>query len=65
MTSTATTPRIIKRHCGGYLAVSEEGSRFTVGVEGDTEEEVRQRFQESLKMWERTTENAEEDTYDA
>ena len=65
MMNIATTPRIVKRHCGGYLALSEEGSRFRIGVEGDTEEEARKRFQESLKMWERTTENAEEDTYDA
>ena len=61
-----TIPRVFERQCGGYLAVSKEGSRFKIGVEADTEEEALQRFDESLKRWERLFEEEESNQrYDA
>ena len=61
-----TTPRIIQRKCGGFLAVSTEGSRFKIGVQGQTEEEARQRFEESVTMWERIVASGEpQPRYDA
>ena len=61
-----TTPKIIERKCGGFLAVSTEGSRFKIGVEGKTEDEARQRFEESVTMWERIAATEEpQPRYDA
>ena len=44
-------PRLLRRLCGGWLAVSEDGSALLIGVEGATEEEARQRFAEALVRW--------------
>ena len=46
-------PRIFERKCGGFLAVSGDGSRFKIGVEATTEEEARQRYRKALARWER------------
>ncbi len=46
--------------------VCTEGSRFKIGVEGKTEDEARQRFEESVTMWERITATVEpQPRYDA
>ncbi len=61
-----TTPKIIERKCGGFLAVSTEESRFKIGVQGQTEEEARQRFEESVTMSERRAASEEsQPRYDA
>lgn len=35
----------------GWLAVSEPGSVLNLGVVGETEDEVRQQFQDELEAW--------------
>lgn len=52
-TELHTTPRTIKRHCGGWLAVSTDNSRFAIGVEGQTEKEALDKWWECLRRWER------------
>ena len=46
--SSAVTPIVIARECGGFLAVSPVGFRLQIGVEGDTEEEARHTFEARL-----------------
>lgn len=46
-----TEPRISKRHCGGWLAVSEEGAILKIGVTGETEQQVRDSFGQAIKEW--------------
>ena len=59
-TIEAGMPKVIKRRCGGYLAISEEGCRFNIGVIAETEEAVRQRFREALQRWERLSQEERE-----
>ncbi len=44
-------PKLIKRACGGWLAVSEEGSPIGLGVEGASEQDARTRFEEAVREW--------------
>lgn len=42
---------MIRRTCGGWLAVSAPGMRFKIGVTGPTEEETKERFRASYHRW--------------
>ena len=42
---------MIRRTCGGWLAVSAPGSRFLIGVTGPTEEETKERFRAAYREW--------------
>lgn len=42
-------PKMIKRRCGGYLAVSPRGSRLLIGVTADTEHEAHILFIQSYR----------------
>ena len=44
-------PALIRRECGGWLAVSEEGSVLRIGFEGATEEEALQAFGVGRDKW--------------
>ena len=44
-------PRIIKRECGGFLAVSPRRARFRVGVTADTEAEAEAKFWSAYVRW--------------
>jgi hypothetical protein len=44
-------PNLIRRTGGGWLAVSPAGSRFSLGVTGLTEEEVREKFRFTYCRW--------------
>jgi hypothetical protein len=44
-------PKICRRKCGGYLAVSEEGSSLRIGVIGQSEEEARRLFKQEILEW--------------
>lgn len=49
---TKYRPRLIERMCGGWLAVSEPGSRFQIAVVGETAERAEARFVASIQEWE-------------
>jgi hypothetical protein len=42
---------MIRRTCGGWLAVAAPGSMFLIGVTGPTEEETKERFVYSYRRW--------------
>jgi len=42
---------MIKRRCGGYLAVSPRGSRFGIGVTADSEQEAHILFIKAYRRW--------------
>lgn len=46
-------PTVLERGCGGWLAVSEPGAPLKIGVEGDTEQQARERFAVALAAWHR------------
>lgn len=41
-------PRMIKRECGGWLAVSPRGCSLKIGVTGETEQGTRDQFAASF-----------------
>jgi hypothetical protein len=44
-------PNLIRRTCGGWLAVSPGGADFSVGVTASTEEEAREKFRFTYSRW--------------
>ncbi len=44
-------PNLIRRTCGGWLAVSPGGAAFSVGVTATTEEEARDKFCFTYSHW--------------
>jgi hypothetical protein len=46
-------PRLIKRHCGGWLAVSPSGCSLKIGVTGPTSEAAEANYRESYIAWAR------------
>jgi len=46
-------PRLIERHCGGWLAVTPRNWPLAVGVESDTQEGAVIAFQAEMERWSR------------
>lgn len=44
-------PKIVRRQCGGWLAVSPPSTTLRIGVTADTEEEVRAQFRRARDRW--------------
>lgn len=51
--NTSTVPVLVERDYGGWLAVSESGSRIRIGVIGDSEGEARSKFAATVAEWEK------------
>lgn len=49
--TTAHKPRLRRRDCGGWLAVSEPDDDLRIGVTGPTEVEARKRFGHAVEAW--------------
>lgn len=49
--SIEISPKILPRHCGGWLAVSPERCPIRIGVTAETEAEVREKFAKSMTQW--------------
>lgn len=47
------TPRLIERHCGGWLAVTPRNWPLAVGVQSDTREGAVAAFQTAMERWSR------------
>lgn len=52
--SVVPIPRMIKRKCGGYLAVAPRDARFVMGVTADTEQEAHILFIQEYRRWTET-----------
>jgi hypothetical protein len=44
-------PLIVKRKCGGWLAVSPALAELRIGAVGNTEEEARSNFSRLVRQW--------------
>lgn len=44
-------PDMIRRRCGGWLAVAPDGACFSMGVTAPTEEEAREKFGSAFGRW--------------
>jgi hypothetical protein len=44
-------PDIMRRSCGGWLAVAPAGGQFSIGVTAPTAEEARERFRTVVRRW--------------
>lgn len=51
-------PKVTKRLCPGWLAVSPEGAKYRIGVTGPTEEETRERFFQAYERWDHVVQEA-------
>lgn len=58
--SMQIVPQIIKRQCGGWIAVSGKDASLKIGVTASTEEEARAAFHQAMLEWEEIL-NAEDD----
>lgn len=52
-------PRVLRRECGGWLAVSPPGAEIRIGAIGITAESARERFRNELREWARLLEEPE------
>jgi hypothetical protein len=46
-----TQPVLIRRNCGGWLAVSPLEATLKIGVIAPTEDEARELFRKSVERW--------------
>ncbi|MGF6425374.1 hypothetical protein [Bradyrhizobium elkanii] len=44
-------PEIQPRACGGWIATTARGAALSFGVTANSEAEVRERFETSLRRW--------------
>lgn len=44
-------PDLIKRHCGGWLAVAPSNSPLRIGVTGETEKDTILKYKLAAKKW--------------
>jgi hypothetical protein len=47
------SPRLIQRHCGGWLARSNREDRLQIGVIAGDPDEALSRYASALRDWER------------
>jgi hypothetical protein len=44
-------PSVIHRSCGGWLAFTPTGAKFTLGVTAATAEDAREQFSSEVRRW--------------
>lgn len=49
--SIVPKPKLRRRKCGGWLAVSSKEARFQIGVTADTEQEAHILFIQAYRRW--------------
>jgi hypothetical protein len=47
-------PRLVRRNCGGWLALPPRESSLRIGVWADTEEEARLKYRTAVDEWRAT-----------
>jgi hypothetical protein len=48
------SPRLVRRHCGGWLALAPRGASLRIGVWADSEDAARQKYGTELAAWRAT-----------
>lgn len=51
LANTQIAPELMRRACGGWLAVAPKGSLFSIGVTAQTAEEAREKFGLTIQRW--------------
>lgn len=46
-------PRLVRRNCGGWLALSNRDSSLRIGVTGESEAKARDAYGQAIKAWKR------------
>lgn len=49
--STEVAPKIVRRECGGWLALAPRTALFRVGVTAETEVEAKEKFRTVYNRW--------------
>lgn len=47
-------PRLVQRHCGGWLALAPRGVSLRIGVWADSEDAAREKYRTAVKEWQAT-----------
>ena len=50
----AGSPRLVQRHCGGWLALAPEGASLKIGVSADSEDAARDKYRTAVEEWNAT-----------
>jgi len=54
MQTQAESPRLVHRHCGGWLALAPEGASLKIGVSADSEDAARDKYRTAVEEWKAT-----------
>lgn len=54
MSIETESPRIVQRHCGGWLALAPEGAGLKIGVSADSAEAAQERYRQAVGEWRAT-----------
>lgn len=54
MSVETESPRLVQRHCGGWLALAPEGARLRIGVSADSSEAAQEMYQAAVGEWQAT-----------
>jgi hypothetical protein len=54
MTAETESPRLVERHCGGWLALAPRGATLKIGVTAETAEAARKKYQTTVAEWRAT-----------
>lgn len=48
---SAFPPRLVQRHCGGWLALSSRDDTLRIGVAGESEDAARSQYETTRAEW--------------
>ena len=51
MSIEAESPRLVQRHCGGWLALAPEGATLKIGVSADSPAAAREKYRTTVEEW--------------
>lgn len=54
MSNKSESPRIVQRHCGGWLALAPLGASLRIGVAADSESAALDKYRTAVSEWEKT-----------
>lgn len=54
MSNESESPRIVQRHCGGWLALAPLDASLRIGVAADSETAARDKYRTAVHEWEKT-----------
>lgn len=51
MPTEAESPRLVQRHCGGWLALAPEGAALRIGVSAESPDAAREKYRATVEEW--------------